>query len=285
MCSRWAIGCFTGTSDGDVRTTCWNPIMDLSTITPLILVHNEAPNLERTLSRLRWAQQVVIVDSGSTDASRAIAQSFANVIWAVRAFDDFAAQRNFGLSVVASHWVLSMDADFVLAEGFESELAALTPSPHSSAYLASFVWIVLGSPIGRTLYPDRPVLLRRDSCRYIKDGHSERLVHDGALGRLRTPIRHDDRKPIAHWIRSQVGYARLEAEKLDGAPSGTLSIPDRIRTLLFIAPLAVPAYVLVWKGLVLKGLPGWHYCLQRTIAELILSLTLLDIRLGRRHRE
>ena len=72
----------------------------LSDITPVILTYNEEPNLGRTLESLRWAPRVVVVDSGSTDATRAIAERFSNVAWFERRFDDFARQSRDRKSVV-----------------------------------------------------------------------------------------------------------------------------------------------------------------------------------------
>ena len=68
--------------------------MKLDDITPLVLTYNEAPNLSRTLARLTWAREVVVLDSGSTDATHEIAAQFPNVRFEVRAFDDHTTQWN-----------------------------------------------------------------------------------------------------------------------------------------------------------------------------------------------
>src|SRR5512143_2622752 len=87
-------------------------------ITPLILTWNEEANIARTLDKLRWAREVVVVDSGSTDGTRAICESFPNVRVVVRPFDSHAAQWNFGLKEtgIVSDWVLALDADYVLTD-------------------------------------------------------------------------------------------------------------------------------------------------------------------------
>ena len=88
--------------------------MRLSTVTPLILTFNEAPNLRRTLARVAWAREIVIVDSFSTDETMHIAQSFPQARILQRKFDTFADQCNFGLQQITTEWVLSLDADYVL---------------------------------------------------------------------------------------------------------------------------------------------------------------------------
>ena len=96
--------------------------MNLASITPLILTWNEAPNIGRCLERLAWASRVLIVDSGSTDETRAIAERFDNVRILDRPFDTFAGQCNFGLSQIESEWVLSLDADYILTSEFTESL-------------------------------------------------------------------------------------------------------------------------------------------------------------------
>ena len=83
--------------------------MSLSEITPLIITYNEAPNIRRSLNKLNWANRIVVIDSGSTDGTIEILQSFSNINVVYHPFLDFADQCNFGLSVVATSWVpLSM---------------------------------------------------------------------------------------------------------------------------------------------------------------------------------
>jgi glycosyltransferase involved in cell wall biosynthesis len=103
----------------------------LNQITPLILTYNEAPNLGRTLDRLAWARDIVIVDSLSTDDTRAIAARYPSVRVFDRAFTSHAEQWNFGLEQtgIKTDWVLALDADFVLTEDVIREIGALSPPP------------------------------------------------------------------------------------------------------------------------------------------------------------
>src|SRR5216684_3043071 len=101
----------------------------LDRITPLILTRDEEANIGRTLAQLAWARQVVIVDSLSTDGTVAIARRFANVRVVPRAFDSHAGQWSFGVGQVTTPWVLTLDADYFVPEGFVRELASLDPPP------------------------------------------------------------------------------------------------------------------------------------------------------------
>src|SRR2546428_5645948 len=97
----------------------------LDEITVLILTYNEAPNIRRTLERLRWAHRIVVVDSYSTDETVEIAKGFPNVDLVQRRFDSFARQCNFGLEQIRSRWVLSLDADYVLSDELLKEIGTL----------------------------------------------------------------------------------------------------------------------------------------------------------------
>ncbi len=247
-------------------------------ITPLILTFNEAPNLERTLTKLKWAREVIVLDSCSTDATREIARRFANVRFMERRFDDHTSQWNFGLEQVKTDWVLSLDADYVLSNELMEELKNLSPND-VSAWFARFRYCIQGRSLRAALYPKRAVLFRRGCCRYEQDGHTQLLKFDGPAAELRGLIDHDDRKPLFHWLASQQKYAALEVTKLLNTPEDQLRRVDRIRKRIIFAPFLVFVYTLFWKGLILDGWPGWYYVLQRTYAELLLSLHLLDAKL------
>lgn len=252
--------------------------MNLRDITPVVLTWNEEPNLRRCLEELGWADRVVVIDSGSTDGTLAICASFPNVEVIRRTFDNHTAQWNFGIDQVSTPWVLSLDADYRLNGGFVREIEALDETRPEAAWYESFRFLVFGRPLRGSLYPPRAILFDRARCRYVADGHTQTLSIDGGSGFLSTRIDHDDRKPLSRWFDSQIKYARLEAEKLE-AEAHPASWPDRLRKRIWPAAPAAFLYTLFFKRVILDGWPGWFYVLQRTYAELLLSLILLERRL------
>ena len=95
---------------------------------------------------------------------------------------------------------------------------------------------------------------------------------------LQTKIDHDDRKPLGRWLVSQDNYARLEVEKLLATPVNAMRVQDRLRLWMVLAPWVTLVYCLLVKRLLLDGWRGLHYTLQRVVAEVILSLRLLEQR-------
>ena len=248
-------------------------------ITPLILTYNEAPNVGRSLEKLRWAEKIVVVDSFSTDETEAICSHFPQVEFVQRKFDSFADQCNYGLSLIGSPWVLSLDADYILTGELVAELRALEPDAACDGYRVNFVYCVGGRPLRSTLYPLRTVLYRRAKACYRNEGHGHRVQISGAVGALRGRILHDDRKPLDRWFAEQLKYSAQEAKYLLATPREDLNRADRLRRRIVFAPFVVFFYALLWRRLILDGWPGWHYVLQRTLAETLLSLRLIEQKL------
>ncbi len=255
----------------------------LARVEVLILTWNEEANLARTLDALRAFPRVVVLDSGSTDATLEIAACYLNVRVCSRPFDNHAAQWNHGLTAcgIASEWVLALDADYLLPASLVHEIAALEPPVALRGYWARFRYCVDGKPLSGSLYPPVMVLYRRDGAHYVQDGHTQRLVAPGPSGTLDIALLHDDRKPLASWLAAQDRYARLECDMLLATPWPLLGWRDRLRRMVLITPWLVPLYCLtVGRGL-LDGRRGILYALQRGIAESILSVRLIERALAR----
>jgi len=251
----------------------------LDQITPLIITYNEAPNIARTVGKLLWAKRIVVIDSGSTDATLDLLRSFPQVDVIGHPFSDFASQCNFGLTQVDTPWVLSLDADYELSDALVEELAGLCAPDGIAGYRAQFVYRIHGRALRGTLYPPRVVLYRKDKARYRNEGHGHRVAIDGEVMPLADVIYHDDRKPLARWFDSQRRYAQVEARYLMETPTAELTRGDRIRRLGWAAPISVVFYTLLVKGCLLDGWPGWYYTLQRLCAETLIALEFLDRRL------
>lgn len=251
----------------------------------LILTYNEEPNIARTLAKLAWAKRILIVDSGSTDATLAIARQYPQVEIVSRPFDDFAGQCNFGLSCIGTDWVLSLDADYELSDALVAELMTLEPDPAIGGYRAPFIYRIDGTALRGTLYPARTVLYRKEGARYRNEGHGHRVGIAGDTRQLESPIYHDDRKPLARWFASQQSYARIEAAHLMSADKAELRLADRIRLLTFPAPFAAFLYALFVKRALLDGRAGLFYAFQRMLAETMIALEIIGLRLSRTRSE
>jgi glycosyltransferase involved in cell wall biosynthesis len=250
----------------------------LGDITPLILTYNESANIRRTLERLSWARHIVVIDSFSDDETLEILAEHPQVRVFQRKFDSFADQCNFGLleTGISTTWVLNLDADYVLTTELIEELKTLDCEAEVSGYRAKFVYCINGKRLRSGVYGPVTVLFRRAQASFRDDGHAHRVIVDGPVEKLGGFILHDDRKPLMCWLKSQLTYSQREANMIASANAHELIMTARIRRLRIVAPFAMLFYCLVWRAGLLDGFAGFYYAFQRAMAELQVSLFLLE---------
>lgn len=250
--------------------------MNLREITPLILTYNEEANIDRTLSKLTWAGHILIVDSYSDDRTIEIAKSYAQVQVLQRKFDTHAQQWNYGLKNIVTDWVLALDSDYLVSDQLFNEIKRLNPKNQITGYFIPFKYWVFGKPLRGTILPPRQSLFNRHYSSYIDDGHTQILDNRGNSDSLKSFLYHDDRKPLSRWLWAQDRYLKIEAKKLKETSWSQLSWGDRVRTFKILAPFIILFYCLILKGGVLDGWRGWYYAFQRMLAEVLLSLRLIE---------
>jgi glycosyltransferase involved in cell wall biosynthesis len=253
----------------------------LDHITPVVLTYNEEQNIGRTLSRLGWARDIVVVDSGSTDGTLDILAACANVRVFTRRFDTHAKQWRYALeeTKIATDWILRLDADYQVSDALVSELAQLDPNAPISGYRIRFDYAIFSHILFSSLYPAKPILLRKDKFCVWDRGHTEAWDVKGVIATLSAPVVHDDWKPTGQWIIGQTRYMQRELERVRVDSAGMVGWL-RLRPPLM--PIVSFIYCLFGKGLILDGRAGIFYALQRMIAEAVLSLMVLEARLRER---
>jgi glycosyltransferase involved in cell wall biosynthesis len=197
-------------------------------ISVVVLTHDEAVNIERCLASVRWAGDVLVVDSGSRDGTPEMARAMgARVIH--RSFDNFANQRNHALDHgdLKYPWVLHLDADEEASEALRQEvLAVVSGAPGMKpAWRVPSRLMLLGQWLRRSgMYPAYQVRFGlRDSLRFTMVGHGQRETlppHDlGTFtGHL---VHHNFSKGISDWLAKHARYARDEA-RIAVATRGTV---------------------------------------------------------------
>jgi glycosyltransferase involved in cell wall biosynthesis len=158
----------------------------------ILIAKDEEKNIRACLESVTWADEIVLVDSGSTDATVEIAKTYASKV-VVRDWPGYGPQKNRALDLARGEWVLSLDADERVTQELHAEIVNLLASNPREA---AFAMPRRSSYCGRFMrhggwWPDYVVrLFRRDLGRFSDDVLHERVIVDGAVGRLKSPLIH-----------------------------------------------------------------------------------------------
>jgi len=247
-------------------------------ITPVVLTYNEEPNIRRTLDSLVWAERVVVVDSGSTDATEVIAKSFPNVDWYARTFDSFKGQCDYAIyhTGIATKYVLALDADMAVSGDLLTEIEDNFSAGSFDGGLLKFDFRLVGRSLAGSLYPAQVRLFRRDRVRVLQTGHGHKFSVDGALYRFKQSLIHDDRKPLERWVASQLSYSALEARRI--AARESYQFRDRVREL-GVMPVIAGALAYIRAGGPFRGAAAVRYAYERAAYESLLVIRLMSAKL------
>jgi glycosyltransferase involved in cell wall biosynthesis len=185
-------------------------------ISATIITCNEERKIARTIESLRCSDEILVVDSGSTDRTVEIAGNLgAKVIESH--WRGYSQQKNFAAEQAANDWILSLDADEVLSEALEAELWQLRKKgPAHDAYtmprLAQYMgrWILHSG-----WYPDRKVrLYDRRKASWAGEFVHESVQVNGTLGHLKSNILHYSYDSLSEQMKSIDRYTTLAAQEL-----------------------------------------------------------------------
>ena len=187
-----------------------------------IVTCNEERNLARTLASVAFADEIVVVDSGSNDRTVQIAESFGARIFK-RAWQGFASQKNFAIEQCTSDWILSLDADEELTPELRQQISRLLPSnPPADAYYINRRNLFLNRWIRRGgYYPDSKLRLFRRSTanfshppRFEERPVHETIVFDGESSRLDYDLIHHAYPTLEDYLEHMDRYSTLGAQIL-----------------------------------------------------------------------
>ena len=221
-------------------------------VTATVITFNEAANIQAALESLSWADEIVVVDSESTDNTVAMARRFTDRV-IVRPWPGYAAQKNFAAGEAAHDWIFSLDADERVSPALASEIDALLRSgPAAAGYRVPRVTFHLGRWIRSTdWYPDYQLRLydrrhSRWSGRYVHESVSA----DGPVADLRGELLHYAYRDLAHHLQTMDRYTTLAAKQMfeEGRRAGWID--------LAVQPPAAFLRNYVLRGGFRDGVPG-----------------------------
>ena len=175
-----------------------------------ILTHNEAANIARTLESVAWADELVVVDSGSTDETLEIARRYSARIY-VEPWKGYGGQMNSAIDKCTSEWVFSLDADEVFTPELSWEIRSLlAEGPKYRAYMVPRLNLIFGRWMRHGgLYPDYKLrLFQQGTARLPEDTEPHTTPKwDGPTGSLQCDLLHYQYPTIAGYIEHMDRYS------------------------------------------------------------------------------
>jgi glycosyltransferase involved in cell wall biosynthesis len=228
----------------------------------LVIAKDEAARIRACLDSLAFCDEIVLVDSGSTDGTRDIARA-AGAQVVERPFTSYNEQKEHGRTLVRGRWVLNLDADEVASPELQDEIALVLESAGLAGYRIPFRNHFRGVWVRRSgYYPDRHLrLFQRDLARWdpAYPVH-ERLLVDGAVGRLEGHIDHYSFESISDFLDKSCRYAARFAERAhaDGRRAGLFTIGAHTAARFFKAFVLEGGFLEGSLGLTISGLQAYE---------------------------
>jgi glycosyltransferase involved in cell wall biosynthesis len=184
-------------------------------ISIFIIAYNEAHIIAKCLEKLKTFDEIIVVDSGSTDATVSICESFGAKVISHK-FENFGLQKQFALEQTTHHWVLSLDADEVLSDALISEIHNINHTENIKAYTIPRTHVFLNKVFKNGAESKRPILRLFDKNfgNFTPNKVHETIEIKGAIGKLHQEMLHYTVFDINTAIQKQIKYALLSGELL-----------------------------------------------------------------------
>ena len=197
-----------------------NPIAlrrcSLLSLTVTVITKNEAQNIQACLGSVSFADQLVVLDSGSTDATLEIASGAGAEVSVNSDWQGFGVQKNRALAMARNDWVLSLDADERVPPALRAEIETAIAAPQFDVY----AFPRLSSYCGQNMlhsgwYPDRVTrLFRRNAAQFSDDLVHESILTSRAVGQLESPLLHESFRSLEEVLEKVNRYSSAGAQSL-----------------------------------------------------------------------
>jgi len=188
----------------------------LASLSVTVITKNEAHNIEACLRSVMFADQVVVLDSGSTDDTVAIARTLGAEVVSNADWQGFGIQKNRALALASCDWVLSLDADERVTPELQAEIQATLNAPSFDVYALPRLSSYCGQYMRHSgWYPDRVTrLFRRQAAQFSEDLVHERVLTSSQIGQLHSPMLHESFRNFEAVLDKVNRYSTAGAQSL-----------------------------------------------------------------------
>lgn len=186
-------------------------------VSVVVIAYNDEPNMRPCLESVTWADELIVVDSFSTDRTEAIAREFTEKIFQ-HEFHGFGRLRNAAMAHASHEWIFSLDTDERATPEIREEICrTIEGDGHADAYFVPRQNYFLGRRIRHCgWYPDyrQPQLFRKSRMRYREDLVHEGFELDGRIGHLRAHVLQFPFRNVDHYLHKHDRYTDLMAQRM-----------------------------------------------------------------------
>lgn len=189
--------------------------MNRPTVSVIVITKNEATLVRKALASVAWADEIVVLDSGSTDGTVDICRDYTDKVF-VTDWPGFGPQKNRALDHATGDWVLSIDADETVSEELAAEVRATIAMTPSHVFAIPRLSSFLGRPMRHgDWWPDEvPRLFRRGQAKFSDDLVHERLLFEGRPARLQGLMYHDSIRSLDQMLAKVNHYTTAGAQRM-----------------------------------------------------------------------
>lgn len=231
-----------------------------------VITLNEERNLGRCLASVSWADELIVLDSGSTDGTVEIAERHGARVF-TEEWQGFVTTKNSAVAKASHGWVLSLDADEWLTDEGADEIRSVLRSPDADAYAINRRSVFCGAFLEALWNPDWVVRLFRKDRAVFSGGHvheSIRMHRGSRVRKLREPLAHIPYRTIEDYVARMNRYTGLAADTLHEKGKSA-----SITRMLFSPPLTFMKYYILKmgfrdgvRGLVVSAGSGFYVLLK-----------------------
>ena len=181
-------------------------------VSAIIPTFNEEENIEQCIQSVLWADEIIIIDSFSTDSTLEIAAKYPTTV-IQHEYVNSATQKNWVIPQAKHEWIFLLDADEYATEPLIEEVQKELANPRKDAYWIRRKNFFMGKKVNYSGWQNDKVirLFRRDNCKYEdKNVHAE-IVTDGTVGQLKQVIMHNTYKGLNHYLGKISWYSTWKA--------------------------------------------------------------------------
>lgn len=181
----------------------------------IIITKNEETHITQCLESVKWADEIIVLDSGSTDKTVPICHQFTSNVFETD-WQGFGIQKQRTLKKATGDWVLSIDADEIISPELRIEIEQAISQNQFDAFLLPRLSSYCGKFIKHSgWYPDDILrLFRRELGHFTDDVIHEQVIVEGKIGKLTAPLLHESYSDFEEVLEKVNSYSTLQAQKL-----------------------------------------------------------------------